>query len=71
MTRFLDEIFFEECLGTVLEIGSGTSQFNELFERYLPSYVATDINREYIKLSKKRLRNTHFTVCRLCVFQSK
>ena len=63
MTRFLDEIFVEECLGTVLEIGSGTSQFNELFERYLPSYVATDINREYIKVSKKRLRNTHFTIC--------
>ena len=60
--NFLDKIFSQECKGLLLEIGSGTCQFNNLYEKYLPKYFATDIKFEYLNYAKKITKNTTFTV---------
>ena len=58
---FLDKIFSQQCKGRVLEIGSGTGQFNNLYEKYLPKYFSTDINFDYLNYAKKITKNTAFT----------
>jgi SAM-dependent methyltransferase len=62
LNSFLDLIFSKECKGCVLEIGSGTCQFNALYEKWLPRYFATDINVDYLKYAKETTENTIFIV---------
>ena len=59
---FLDKIFSQQCKGRVLEIGSGTGQFNNLYEKYLPKYFSTDINFDYLNYTKKITKKNAFTV---------
>ena len=55
---FLDKIFSQQCKGRVLEIGSGTGQFNNLYEKYLPKYFSTEINFDYLNYTKKITKKT-------------
>jgi ubiquinone/menaquinone biosynthesis C-methylase UbiE len=52
---FIDRLMARECRGRVLEVGSGTSQFREMFLKYVDNYVITDINSQYMQYS----RSTH------------
>jgi ubiquinone/menaquinone biosynthesis C-methylase UbiE len=49
---FIDQLMARECLGLVLEVGSGTSQFRDMFLKYVDNYVITDINFQYVQYSQ-------------------
>ena len=49
---FIDQLMASECQGLILEVGSGTSQFRDMFLKYVDNYVITDINFQYVHYSK-------------------
>jgi len=55
---FIDQLLARECKGRVLEVGSGTSQFRDIFLKYVNNYVITDINFQYVQYSK----SNHYTL---------
>jgi ubiquinone/menaquinone biosynthesis C-methylase UbiE len=50
---FIDQLMARECQGLILEVGSGTSQFRDIFLKYVKRYVITDINPQYVQYSKQ------------------
>ncbi len=49
---FIDQLMASECQGLILEVGSGTSQFRDMFLKYVDNYVITDINFQYVHYSR-------------------
>ena len=45
---FIDQLMARECQGRVLEVGAGTSQFRDIYLKYVKNYVITDINFQYV-----------------------
>jgi ubiquinone/menaquinone biosynthesis C-methylase UbiE len=60
---FMDQLMAGECRGRVLEVGSGTSQFRDMFLKYVDNYVVTDINFEYVRYSKSSHPNLWHVQC--------
>jgi len=60
---FIDRLMARECQGLILEVGSGTSQFQDMFLKYVSHYVVTDINPQYVQYSKNDNRDLWPVVC--------
>jgi ubiquinone/menaquinone biosynthesis C-methylase UbiE len=60
---FIDWLMAKECQGQVLEVGSGTSQFRDIFLKYVNNYVITDINFQYVKYSKSNYSSLYHVLC--------
>ena len=60
---FIDQIMGRECRGLILEVGSGTSQFRDMFLRYVNNYVITDINFQYVQYSKSNHPSLWHVLC--------
>ena len=60
---FIDHIMARECRGQVLEVGSGTSQFRDIFLKNVDNYVITDINYQYIQYSKSNHHTLWHVLC--------
>ena len=60
---FIDQLMARECQGRVLEVGSGTSQFRDLFLKYVNNYVITDINFQYVHYSKSNYPSLWHVLC--------
>jgi ubiquinone/menaquinone biosynthesis C-methylase UbiE len=60
---FLDELFSKECQGEVLEIGSGTCQFRDIYLKYVNNYIATDINLRYLQDSQQTVKHIRYVAC--------
>jgi len=56
-------LFNKECMGEVLEIGSGTGQFSYYYLKHLGTYTATDINLDYLRYSKKKVGTIKYVTC--------
>jgi ubiquinone/menaquinone biosynthesis C-methylase UbiE len=52
-----------ECRGRVLEVGSGTSQFRDIFLKYVNNYVITDINFQYVHYSNSNYPSLWHVLC--------
>jgi len=60
---FIDQLMARECRGLVLEVGSGTSQFRDIFLKYVNNYVITDINFQYVQFSKSNYDALWHVLC--------
>jgi len=60
---FIDQLMARECQGLVLEVGSGTSQFRDIFLKYIDNYVITDINFQYVQYSKNNYQALWHVLC--------
>jgi ubiquinone/menaquinone biosynthesis C-methylase UbiE len=60
---FVDQLMARECRGSVLEVGSGTSQFRDIFLKYIDNYVITDINFQYVQYSKNNHQALWHVLC--------
>jgi ubiquinone/menaquinone biosynthesis C-methylase UbiE len=60
---FVDQLMARECRGAVLEVGSGTSQFRDIFLKYIDNYVITDINFQYVQYSKNHYQALWHVLC--------
>jgi len=63
IAEFLDRLMASECQGLVLEVGSGTSQFRDMFLKYVDNYVITDINFHYVQYSKGDRNSMWHALC--------
>ncbi len=60
---FIDQLMARECQGRVLEVGSGTSQFRDIYLKYVDNYVITDINFQYVQYSKDNHQSLWHVLC--------
>ena len=60
---FIDQLMARECRGQILEVGSGTSQFRDMFLTYVNNYVITDINFQYVQYSKSNHPSLWHVLC--------
>jgi len=60
---FFDKLLAQECQGAVLEVGSGTCQYRDVYLKYLHNYVASDINLKYLQYSQKSEKFLWYTTC--------
>lgn len=60
---FIDGLMARECQGRVLEVGSGTSQFRDIYLKYVKNYVITDINFQYVQYSKSNHQGLWHVLC--------
>jgi len=60
---FIDRLMARECQGRVLEVGSGTSQFRDIYLKYVDNYVITDINFQYVQFSKSNYPSLWHVLC--------
>jgi ubiquinone/menaquinone biosynthesis C-methylase UbiE len=60
---FIDQLMARECQGLILEVGSGTSQFQDIFLKYVRKYVITDINPQYVQYSKQDNPGLWHVIC--------
>ena len=61
--EFIHKTVVEEANQAVLEIGSGTGQFQEHFVAHADSYIAIDVNIDYLFHSRKENGRPHFVCC--------
>ena len=60
---FIDQLMARECQGRVLEVGAGTSQFRDIYLKYVKNYLITDINFQYVHYSKSNYPTLEHVLC--------